>query len=1385
MMKKINLCLFLYISTNIFYGQKSTELDFKTPMPPESYQFKKRLVNNVSLFTGQPSVSIPIYTIDLDGMDIPITVSYNTGGIKTDEEATFVGLGWSLNIGGEINRTNHGALDENYLMTTPYNLHSNGSAGIGFLKELPTINNNSPLPIGGFDQYCTAGILTQTQDYINFYKNAYFASDPLAPYESIDARPDEFFYSMPNHSGKLMFSQKNSRFVTMPFDDIRTQYNISSTQYGTHIKKNLDFIFTLSNGFKVNFGREGIKSMYKLMTGGRLFDQTWQIGSVISPKGNSVNYSYQPIEYNLCTNLYPISTAVEDIITNQVAKCNEVVNKDNIPSQIIFPNGKIIFNYEDRIDLMAGAKKLKNIIVYDIAGVQIKKIEFDHSYFEANFDSFSGNLNATNLNAANKRLRLNSVKMIYGSNDNFNSNEVYAFDYYLFDKIPSKTTKSRDHWGYFNGGVFGSYNNVYDFNPKYKNIHNWYSQVFSLKSIQYPEGGKKEFVYEPHQAIPHERIEKYFDEISDDRYSIKENKLVVSGYSLNNFYPVISDIQLPNHAIGHKVLLGEEFEIKDVDVSLSKNEKSIYITSDLTLMHPDYQNINREYNYVAFELQKKIGSSYQYFSTIGEISKQSNSNGVIQGDLKINSNESGSLTQGFYRVVMIINQPLANQYSSTINHNTNISLKFRRKIKDDARIGGLRIKKINTYLQGNVTPNYATEYMYNNDQEKSSGKIVSVPDYKEIVHLRNPQQTGSSNLDIVNKHKLAIKTSTDPVLPLYKASGSNVGYTKITKRDINYLTNEEIKESSYYTFQDSYFSDIPSSSLSRNQEPKTWQRGKILKNQYFRNNQIIKEESFEYNGEAIEFEMDEVDEINTDLVSLPEFTCDFEPMQSKHIDLYNNTLNFNWTPTSQVLWNLYNPTGHLGSTFIPYFKIYSGFDRIKSKTITDFNNGIPTLTKKENFYYNNNIYKQLEKQNVILPDNKTVETKYKYASDLNDTNMIDAYMIGLPLETETKNNGNTIAKSKIIYSKNNNTSSFVLPTSVLNYDLNNIVVSAENVKYDLYDSRGNLMQYSISSQGDIIMPTTIIWGYDKRQPIAKIEGARYDQVESYLAEIISASDKDLNPAYYNLTPIVTEENLLSKLNEFRKKPELNNFKVSTYTYDPLIGIRSITPPSGITEFYSYDTSNRLQSIKDMSGNILKDFNYNLKGFTSNSNTNGITYLNQMYSSSFQRNNCAPNFVGGYYVYKVNEGIFISNISQADANQKALDEITANGQNVANNSATCVPAVDVSCIFTPTSNYFINHYNSSFLYKPAINSVNAQYIFALPYFTTSLDWSQGVYIGSIASSCAPTTNRTVVINNGSNTWNVIINTSGQLTLKLVSGTIVYSSTPTTFNFQYQK
>jgi hypothetical protein len=67
----------------------------------------------VSLFTGTPEISVPIFTCSGKGISVPISISYHAGGgVKVDELPTEAGLGFSLIAGGEISRDMRGGPDE-------------------------------------------------------------------------------------------------------------------------------------------------------------------------------------------------------------------------------------------------------------------------------------------------------------------------------------------------------------------------------------------------------------------------------------------------------------------------------------------------------------------------------------------------------------------------------------------------------------------------------------------------------------------------------------------------------------------------------------------------------------------------------------------------------------------------------------------------------------------------------------------------------------------------------------------------------------------------------------------------------------------------------------------------------------------------------------------------------------------------------------------------------------------------------------------------------------------------------------------------------------------------------------------------------------------------
>jgi hypothetical protein len=227
----------------------------------------------------------------------------------------------------------------------------------------------------------------------------------------------------------------------------------------------------------------------------------------------------------------------------------------------------------------------------------------------------------------------------------------------------------------------------------------------------------------------------------------------------------------------------------------------------------------------------------------------------------------------------------------------------------------------------------------------------------------------------------------------------------------------------------------------------------------------------------------------------------------------------------------------------------------------------------------------MTKQTSTTPDGGITQTTYQYAHEKNNQKLINANMIGIPLETtvvkkqNASDQGKTISRTETKYDN----PAHLLPSSVLSYDLQN--AASTEVTYDQYDNKGNLQQYTTKDG----IPTAIIWGYNQTQPIAKITGATYAQVSSLAAAIISASDLDAsNPS--------TETALITALDTFRKDSTMAGYQISTYTYDPLIGVTSITPPSGIREVYLYDTANRLKEIRENSatGKLLKEFKYNYK-----------------------------------------------------------------------------------------------------------------------------------------------------------------------------------------------
>lgn len=1161
---KTKIVAFVLLLNLCSYGQKSTEYDYGIPLPPESYQFKKRLLNNVSLYTGQPSIDIPIYTIDLDGMQVPISISYNTGGIKVEEDATSVGLGWSLNIGGQITRSANGLPDERFFMHQDYN----GIKGIGNLK-----GTLLPNTVGYYN--CSQNYLYA--DRVQFYDDSFRAGDNITTnYPMADMRPDDFFYSFFGHSGKFMFNQELKKFITFPLDDISINYEVSPIASAGYFLDN--FNIKLPNGYNLILGKDGRSAISTY--GGTPFDQSWQLKKIISPNSKEIIYTYLTARYNLYTNLSNQTTQILTMSTNEINgssyESTVTNNIEQLISEITFPSGKINFTYGDRIDLQTGAKKLQEIKVYDKLNNLIKRIEFVQTYFNANSNLFGQD-------AVDKRLRLDAVKF-YDSKNTVVEN--YNFDYYLFDKIPSKYSKAQDHWGYFNGKVTNNslfpknllpqaytVDSDYGFN---RNIDTLYTKTFSLKSIKFPEGGTKYYNYENHVALTNPTTGIYYDAISDERYSVRNFSFSVSGYDLKNFYPAPSSTNSFN-----KTFYSNELETTIYSSSLKGAEAGVIISSNLPFKVPS--TINAEFNNVQFYLQQKQSDgTFTDIKYYGTISKNENTSGNIQSYFDVGG-------KGAYRIKIVVTQNylLSSPNDYNFYHNTSFTLRYRDKVRDDVHVGGLRIKNIQTYTNDTSNgPKYTTNFKYQDDNNITSGKMMNVPCYAEYISIYSPgTEPGSGS------HNLGIKLSSSSTLSLYKTSSSNVGYTKVDQIDFDNTTKKEIKESSYFSWVEPKFSEIPIFDDLREQEPKDWHRGKLLKKLFYNNGTAIKEEQYTYYGDQIEKNMGYVDDINYQLIDRSAFCLPqsgvskhIYPMYVPHPGIFSKVTPMLFYGIPQInkygIENNSNP-----QTIIPYFKIYTGFDKLKSKTIIDYFGG-NSVVQSENYFYNSTPTSiQLSSQTNVNSKGETLETKYYYAQDAEMTNepfrneLLAKNMIGIPLKQESFKGANKLSEKRTKYGS--------FPSSIVNqpnilpqyiYTKKGNVVPDQlekKVTYQTYDTFGNITQYTIENGN----PVSIIWGYNQTLPIAKIENATASQIASALGV---SSINNLN------------ETNLAGIDALRNNGAFANCMISTYTHIPLVGVSTITDPKGDKTTYTYDSFGRLQSVRDNAGNILSENQYHYK-----------------------------------------------------------------------------------------------------------------------------------------------------------------------------------------------
>ncbi|MBL3548685.1 RHS repeat domain-containing protein [Chryseobacterium sp. KMC2] len=880
----------------------------------------------------------------------------------------------------------------------------------------------------------------------------------------------------------------------------------------------------------------------------------WYIYKIITNKNNEVLFDYDADSYSYFSSVDSSLTLTEDCkcIPSGGNYSTSVVNSKSLSVtstprlKLIETDGeKINFEYTKNRNDVTDSKLLTSVIVKNKGNAITKNFVLEYTdYTTSNVESYY----FTNANANTKsRHFLNKVS-------NTVSKEKYSFDYYSPELLPPRFSLKADYYGYYNGQsntrpfpVINEFNtkDIILFSSLIKNkipsnyltankeVNPNYSFIGNLKKITYPTGGSSSIVYEPNKTAETLQEEKYQYESFDLARECNQPRTIESAKTIiANGSPItfFASASPDYYRCGEPDSYHEIYGVSVKDLTTGQMVKSI---------------------------SRKASDGMFTTTEPGEFCISG-----INGDCPISTVEGRSYELRF-RVQSVLSEIFGN-----VNFKYNKTL---APVQKDVFYAGSRVKEIiENNNEGSV---YTRKFYYNFYAQKDQGKTTlnhPIPPryYYKTTGLKNcSYDCGCEALPIGPEKSICLENIQNP-LPFENAV---FGYG--TNSLINQFNNKNNKP--YYTVISEVVEgkSLTEKIFFENEDTPalTFSGSEIYNAPYSNTSELlqgnIKEEK------VYEFKNNEFQKIINQTYQYGQYDNNI-----KKAFIFKQ--NFPIPPYTST------PNTYIDNISIAeYYNHYgeSKIDRIKKE---EFINGQIIKTETENSYNNPSHY-QLTLSKNLFPDNTVQETVYNYAHEKGNQKLINANIIGIPLLTsvtkkQNANDSNGKILSKIETKYDDPTT--LLPTSVISYGINTGAQSTE-ITYDKYDSKGNLLQYTTKDG----VPTVIIWGYNSTKPIAKIEGVTYAQILPYINAIVSASDQDTAPG----TALNNDKTaLLDAFKAFRA--QFPNSPVTTYTYDPLVGVRSITPPTGITEFYTYDAAGRLEKVVDANGKVIKEMKYNYK-----------------------------------------------------------------------------------------------------------------------------------------------------------------------------------------------
>lgn len=514
-------------------GPSSYEVQL-LPSSPEVSGLGRYGNTPINKYTGTANITIPIQALELDGLSIPLGLSYNTGGIKVAQDATWVGLGWNLSDGMVITREINGYDD---LRNPGY---SDGKDNVGWIYADDPLDPTD-LRISGSDLYTMA-----TNDWaINIPS---------------DLEPDLFSLTTPNGSCKFYLPKKGAtneitaRVVNNA--NYKITYNTDTYTFKVIDPDGFTYAFNVverTTGF-YNWDAPDAQTDVAALAGMTSWsvNQTkytitaWRPQKVISPMGRELDFEYEQgfhLSYPSFSDSYsfPLNTVGNQTNGWYDPKEQTIPGPSSVSvsmnafhntylTKIVGDFGEVRFLLgSERSDLLSveafallrghagswnpnlfpkvfNGKRLDAVEVYDPLGNRTKNVTFDYAYF-----------NEDDSNSPDRerflRLKLNGLQI---------NGLAYRFSYFECDLLPPKDSRATDFWGYYNGADANTHgipssNRFYFVGPSpingnvaHEQFHKFtgadrssdahYARYGLLNKVKYPTKGITEYRYEGNQV---------------------------------------------------------------------------------------------------------------------------------------------------------------------------------------------------------------------------------------------------------------------------------------------------------------------------------------------------------------------------------------------------------------------------------------------------------------------------------------------------------------------------------------------------------------------------------------------------------------------------------------------------------------------------------------------------------------------------------------------------------------------------------------------------------------------------------------------------------------------------------------------------------------------